>query len=188
MSDLCNFPKFFSGGAKRRAYDEQRQFLFTYNAFLGKSGAFQKAIEDDLEEVSVYGPFSESELRAKYTKCLLNSLGAEIKDLTRPDVRTLCDAAHGGANRHIHLTMQPERPSLAEAVRIIGGLKIPAGAKFDGGKAHRIVLTYEGGAAYFRPCGPMVFFTRTPSALSAWRRQGETGAVSRAQCIDGTWI
>ena len=61
-----------------------------------------------------------------------------------PDVRTLADAAQGGANRHIRLDAKPTRPSLADAVRIIGGLKNPVGAKFNGGKARRMIIFPEG--------------------------------------------
>ena len=44
--------------------------------------------------------------------------GGKIKDLAKPDVRTLVDATQGGANQHILLTMYPARPSLADALRI----------------------------------------------------------------------
>ena len=36
--------------------------------------------------------------------------------------------------------MQPTRPSLAEAMHILGGIKNPAGVKFGASKAHRGVL------------------------------------------------
>ena len=39
--------------------------------------------------------------------------------------------------------MQPESPSLSDAMRIIDGLKIPAGAEFDWRKAHRMALATE---------------------------------------------
>ena len=78
----------------------------------------------------------------KYRKVPLNSLGTESKDLTRPDVRTIVDAAQGRTGRHIRLTMQPTRPSLAGAMRIIDSLGNPASAKFGGvgieGPSHRI--------------------------------------------------
>ena len=66
----------------------------------------------------VSGPFSESELREKYPQVLLNSSGAEIKDLAKPDVRTLVDETQRGGDQDIRLTMQPARRSLADALRI----------------------------------------------------------------------
>ena len=74
---------------------------------------------------------------------MLNSLGAEIKDLAQSDVRTSVDAAQGGVNQKIHLTMQPTRPSLAGCLRVLGILGNPAAAKMDGASAHRRVLTPE---------------------------------------------
>ena len=71
---------------------------------------------------------------------LLNSLGAEIKDLAKPDVRMLVDATQGGVNQKIRLTMQPTRPSLADCLRVLDLLENPAGAKIDGTSAHRRVL------------------------------------------------
>ena len=79
-------------------------------------------------------PFSESELRGVPSSSI-KFLGVEgegrggIKDLTIPDVRTAVDATQGGANRHIQLTMQPTRPSLSDAIRILGRLNFPAAAK-----------------------------------------------------------
>ena len=46
----------------------------------------RKVIGKDLDEGLVSGPFALEELYSKYRKVLLNSLGAEIKDLTKPDV------------------------------------------------------------------------------------------------------
>ena len=46
-----------------------------------------------------------------------------IKDLAKPDVRTLADANQGGANQHIRLTMQPARTSLAVSLIITDRLK-----------------------------------------------------------------
>ena len=66
---------------------------------LGKEEALQKVIDKDLEEGLVPGPFSWEQLSTKYPKVLLNSLGAEIKDLAKPDVRALADATQGGARR-----------------------------------------------------------------------------------------
>ena len=43
----------------------------------------------------------------------------------------------------IRLTMHPTRPSLADAIRIMGAPKKPAAAKWEGTSAHRRVLTPE---------------------------------------------
>ena len=80
----------------------------------------------------VSGSFPESESTAHYPKVLLNSPGGGwlggggIKDLAKPDGRTLVDATQGGVNRHILLTTQPTRPSLADAVGIMDRLNDPA--------------------------------------------------------------
>ena len=65
--------------------------------------ALQKAIDEGSDEGLVSGHFAESELRTKYPQVLLNSLGVEIEDLTKPDVRTLVDATQwgGGAPTNI---------------------------------------------------------------------------------------
>ena len=55
----------------------------------------------------------------------------------------LVDAAQGGVNQHIRLTMQPARPSLADCLRVLELLENPAAAKIDGTSAHRRVLTTE---------------------------------------------
>ena len=55
----------------------------------------RKVIDKDLEEGLVSGPFTLEQLRDKYHKVLLNPLGAEIKYLTKSDVRTLVEAAQG---------------------------------------------------------------------------------------------
>ena len=81
-------------------YDEQRDFLGGYKTVLGKGG-LQKVIGNDSVDGLISGPFSESELRRNPPpQVLLGSLGAEVKDLTRPDVRTLADAAQEGEPTH----------------------------------------------------------------------------------------
>ena len=70
------------------------------------------------------------------------------------DGSTLVDAARGWANQHIHLTMQPTRPSLADAMRITDGLRYPAGAKFDGGSAHRRAIPPEADRGLVSTMGP----------------------------------
>ena len=72
--------------------------------------------------------FPESEIRGKCDRVLLNSLGAEIKDRARPDVRTMVDDAQGGVGQHIHLEMQPAGPGLADAMRILNLQKDPVAA------------------------------------------------------------
>ena len=96
-----------------------------------------KVIDNDLEEGLVSGHISASGIMGKYWKVILNSLGAEIRDLTMPDVKTLFDAAQGGVNQHMRLTMLPARPSLADAMRIIDVPKYPVGAKFGGWMVNR---------------------------------------------------
>ena len=96
-----------------------------------------------------------------------------VGDLSRPDVRPLVDATHGGGNQHILLTMKPARPSLSGAMRIVDGRKIPVGAKFDGGKVHRRVLAHEGKHGLLSAMGPNgLFYGNTVGAIgvvSAWR-------------------
>ena len=87
------------------------------------------------------GSSSESEIIENYTHVLLNSTGAEIEDLTLSDVRTVVDATQGRANQHIHIAMQPTRPSLSDAMRILNRLNDPAKDKSDGRQSHRAVLT-----------------------------------------------
>ena len=76
---------------------------------------------------------------------LLNSFGAEIKYLAKPDVRMLVDATQGGANQHIRLTMQPARPSLSDSLRITDRLEKPAAEKWGGTSAHRRAVAPESG-------------------------------------------
>ena len=103
----------------------------------------QKVISEDLEEGLLSGHLPLEQLHAKYHKVLLNSLGAEIKDIAKPDVRMLVGAAQGGVGQHIRLTMQPTRPSLVDCLRVLDILKTPAAAKIDGTSAHRIALKPE---------------------------------------------
>ena len=70
--------------------------LGNYKTALGKEGDFGKVIDKDSAGGLVSGPFAESELRANYHQVLLNSLGAEMGDLAKPDVGTLVYAPHWG--------------------------------------------------------------------------------------------
>ena len=111
-----------------------------------------------MEEGLVSGPLTESELKAKYHKVLLNSLGAEIKDFAKPDVGTLVDATQWGDSQKIRLTMQPTRPSLAGALRVLGILEIPAAEKRGGTSARRRVLTPESEHGLVSIMGPIGLF------------------------------
>ena len=122
-SDSGNCPEVPTGEIKHRVYGEPRECLCNYKTVLCKEEALPKVIGRYLEEGLVAGPFSESKLRGKYHQVLLNSFGAEIKDLTRPDVRTLGDATQGWGSRNIHLTTQTTRPSLSDEMMISGPSK-----------------------------------------------------------------
>ena len=170
---------------KHRVYDEQREFLGNYKTVLGKEEALQKVIGEELGEGLVSVPFAESELRAKYPRVLLNSLGAEMEDLTKPDVGTLVDETQGGVDRHIRLTMQPARPSLADALRIEDRPRKPAAAKWGGAPPAGASRNRHRNTAQSRLWAPAGITTRTPSALPEWSRPAETGAVSQALFAGG---
>ena len=63
---------------------------------LGKEGSLRKAISGDLEEFTVSVLFPNRNLGINTPQSSLNSLGAEIKDIDRPDVGTLAGATQGG--------------------------------------------------------------------------------------------
>ena len=130
-------------------------------------------------------PCAASGLNAKYPEVALNSLGAEIKNPTRPDVSTLVGDAQGGGNRRIRLIIHTARPSLADAMRIIDGWGNPVGAKFDGGWLIVGSSPRTANAAWSPLWGPMVGFMRIQSIHSAWAQQGDIGAVFLARRIDG---
>ena len=90
---MGNFAEVIHGEIKQRAYDEQRELLCNYKTVLSKEEALQKVTVKDLEEGMVSMTFSKSEPMRKYPQVLLNSLGAEIQDLTLPDVRAMVDSA-----------------------------------------------------------------------------------------------
>ena len=128
----------------------------------------------------------------------MNSLGAEIKDLTKPDVRMLVGATQGGVSQHIRLTMQPTRPSLVDCLRILDLLKNPAGEKIDGTSARRRVVTPKGERGLVSIMGPNgMYYANTVGTfgvvsadqnwdrLAEWSRQAKTGAVWPAQFTDG---
>ena len=145
-----------------------REFLRNYKTFLGKEEALRKVIDQDLQKGLVSRPFSESDLGEKYNPFLLNSSGAEIKELSRPDVITLADATQGGANRHILLTMHPTSPSLADTVRISDRLSDPAEAKWGRGYYHRRAITPEPEHGMVATMGPDgIFCANTVGAFLA---------------------
>ena len=128
-TSLGNCPEVFPGKTKQSVYDDRRSFLGNYKTVLGKEEALQKVIDKDLEEGLLSGSFSLEQLYSKYPKVLLNSLGAEIKDLAKPDVRMLVGATQCGANQHINLPKQPIRPSLSDCLRALDILENPAASK-----------------------------------------------------------
>ena len=84
--------------------------------------------------------------------------------------------------------MQPDRPSPADALRILKRLKKPAAAKFDGRKAHRRFLTLKPERGLVAIMGPNgLFYANAVGALapSEWSRQGRIGADVQAAPIDG---
>ena len=55
----------------------------------------------------------------------------------------MADATQGGADQHIRLKKQPERPSLPDALMVADLLRKPAAAKWGGASARRRVVTPE---------------------------------------------
>ena len=155
MADLRNCTEVFHGKTHQRAYDGGRHLLGNYKTVVCNEEALQWVAEEDSEDGLVSDPFSESELRSKYPKVLLNSVwGRGADDPTTPDVRMLADATQGGANQHIWLAMKPSRPRLSESMRILFVLGNPVGTEFDGSKANRMVLTPEVGRWLVAIMGP----------------------------------
>ena len=120
---------------KRRGYDDERDFLCNYKTVVGKEQTLQYGIDAKLKEGILAVPFYESELRVKFQKSLLNSLGGKYP--TKPDVSTLVGATRGGVNQHIRPTMQPTRLSLADSLRLLYHLNIrpiqnPTGGRRNG--------------------------------------------------------
>ena len=99
-----------------------------------------------------------------------------VEDLTKPDFPTLADATHGGVNQHIHLTMQPKRPSLSDAIPIWGRLKDPAEEEYDAGSPHRMAITPKPEHGFVSIVGPI--------GLCCANNVGAFGAVSSGQNWD----
>ena len=109
-----------------------------------------------------------------------------VIDLTRPDVSTLFDETQGGFTRQTAKNAT-RAPCLSDAIRIIDVLKYPTGAKFDGGKAHRMAIApgcERGLVSIMVPNG--LCSTRIQSVLPEWFLRGETGTVSRARLTAGS--
>ena len=106
-----------------------------------------------------------------------------LKDLTRPDVRTLAHAAQGVANHHIRHTMQRKGDRLPGDMRIVGGLENPTGGKFDGRQSHRWVLAPEGARPSFDYGADGLFYANAFGAfggVSSGKHWGRlSGAVHR---------
>ena len=89
-----------------------------------------------------------------------------IEDRVKPDVETLVDAARGGVDQQIRPAMQPTKPSLADAARIMDRLNGPAAAKWGAQSAHRQVITPEQERGLVPTMCPDGLFTRIPPAPS----------------------
>ena len=89
-----------------------------------------------------------------------------FKDLKKPDVSTLVDATQGGVHQHIRLTMQPTRPSHADAARIMDCLNEPASEKWAGVSARRQVIAPEPEHGLVSIVGPNgLFYANTVGAF-----------------------
>ena len=66
----------------------------------------------------------------------------------------MVDATQGGVDREIRLTMQPTRPTLADAIRIMEVLKKPAAEKWDGTSPNSRLLTPESERGLVSITGP----------------------------------
>ena len=80
---------------------------------------------------------------AQYRRVLVNSSGADVEDLAKPDVGTMVAATQVGADQHIRPTMHPERPSLADALGVMDRLNDQAAEKWDGQSPHLQVIAPE---------------------------------------------
>ena len=68
----------------------------------------------------------------------------------------------------MRLTMQPTRPSLADAMRILDRLHEPVEAKFDAGSAHRMVLAMKPERGLVSIVGPNgLFYANAVGAFGA---------------------
>ena len=158
------------------------QFLCNYKTALCKERALQKAIGGDLEDGLVSVPLPESGLIVNYPQVLSESLG-RITDLTRPDMVTLADATQWGVDQHIHLAMQPARPSLADALRVLNRPIDPAASRFDGRSAPRMALTPKPEHGLVSIAGPKgLFYANAGDAFgvaSAGRRWARLSSSAR---------
>ena len=182
MSELRNFPEVFHAESKLRVYDEQRQLLGNYRAVLRKEESSTKASNGDLEGGLVSGTLSlNRDLDLNTITPPLNFIWSGIEDLARPDVGTLVDAAQGGGNQHIRLTMQPVRPGIADARRILDVLENPIGSKFDGGKDRRRVIFHEGERGLVSiVCTNGMSYSNTVGAVGVGSAGGNWGRIASA--------
>ena len=128
----------------------------------------------------VSGPSAESELRGKYPKVPLNSLGSEIKTLQNRTSEHW-PTQPKGADQKILLTIQPTRPSLADAIRITDCLEKPAAAKWNGASSHRRVLTPEPGRGLVSTMGPNdLFYSNTVGSFGVVSAGQNWGRLARA--------
>ena len=108
-----------------------------------------------------------------------------------PDVRTLVGATQGGADRRIRLTIQPDRTSLAEAMRILDRLKDPAAEKWGARSAHRAAITpapEHGLVSIFGPdgllCANAVGTFAAASAGQNWDRLASAAHMWALKLVD----
>ena len=145
----------------------------------------RKGIGKDIEEGLVSAPFTLEELRGKYHKVLLNSSVSGIKDIDKPDVRTLAESTQGGTNQKIHLAMRPTRPGLADVLRVLDIPENPAAAKWGGTFARRRILKPKpehGLVSIMEPGGEFYAYTVGASGVVS---PGQIGTASQTRPTDG---
>ena len=90
-----------------------------YVTVLGAAEDMQQVIAGGLEEGRVSGSSPGKRTLRNAPQVHLNSIGAEMEDLGKSDVRALVDSAHGSVRRNIVLTTHPTRPGLSGAIGIL---------------------------------------------------------------------
>ena len=94
-------------------------------------------------EGPVSGPFAESELRAKYHKVSLNSIGGGDQRSRKTGRRDIGRRNPRRRQPGDSLTTHPTRQSLADALRVMDVLKKPAESKRGGTSGRLRVITPE---------------------------------------------
>ena len=114
-----------------------------------------------------------------------------VKDLAETDARTYVDATKGGADQHIHLTMQPTGPSHSGAMRILGRLKIPVAAQIEAASARRRVLTPIPAHGLVSIMGPIgLYYANTVGNVGEvsggqnWDRLASAAHRRELNCVD----